>query len=216
MGGQTQKFYESQVWRDTKTRVMLERGMVCEHCGKLILSRHDSVLHHKTELTELNIDDFAVSLAPENLMLVHFKCHNKLHGRFSGSAAREVYIVHGSPRSGKTTWVRGNAEPHSIVVDVDSIWDAICTGGSEAKPDAAKSTMFRVRDLLLDEIRTRGGRWGSAYIIGGYPSAAERTKMAGEYGAKLVHIDTPKDICLGRAGAKGEEYVMDYWRKYTE
>ena len=78
---------------------------------------------------------------------------------------------------------------------------------------------FRMRDCMLDMIRTRYGDWNNAYIIGGYPRMAERERMAALYGAEVVHVDTPQDVCLQRAAQRPKEwagYINDYWNAFQQ
>lgn len=226
-----QKFYRSKAWTQLIAKLRLERAdksglLICEHCGKPILRKYDCIGHHKTELTDDNVDDVMVSLNPDNIMLIHFKCHNEIHERFgfgSGGYARkqqEVYVVWGSPCSGKTTWVASVAESSDIILDIDKLWAAIradCCGANE-KPDALKSNIFALRDAMIDMIRVRQGKWKRAYIIGGYPLEGERERLADLVGAdKVIHIDTAKEICLERAKFKGDkwiEFVENWWEKY--
>ena len=69
------------------------------------------------------------------------------------------------------------------------------------KPDATKRIAFKIKDLLLDEIKTATPhrRWQDAYIIGTYPERYDRDEMVRVYGVELVHIDTPKEECIKRA-----------------
>ena len=227
-----QKFYRSDEWEYFTKQLRLERAdasgmLICEHCGKPITRKYDCIAHHKTELTEDNVDDVQVSLNPDNIMLVHFRYHNEIHKRFGfhqGSTyvrkPQEVYIVYGSPCAGKTTWVANVAEKDDIILDIDKLWTAIKADscGVNEKPDALKTNVFALRDKMLDMIRVRQGKWQRAYIIGGYPLEGDRERLANMVGAdKIIHIDTPKEICLERAKFKGDkwtEFVENWWEKF--
>lgn len=225
-----QKFYRSVAWGNFVKQLRLERAkddgsLICEHCGKPIVRKYDCIAHHKTELTDDNVDDANVALNPDNIMLVHFKCHNAIHERFgfgSGYARtrQEVYIVWGSPCAGKTTWVDSVAKDRDIILDIDRLWAAVRAGccGQYDKPDQLKANVFALRDAMIDMIRVRRGKWKCAYIIGGYPLEGERERLADLVGAdKVIHIDTAKEICLERAKFKGDkwiEYVENWWEKF--
>lgn len=224
-----QKFYRSREWERLVARLRLERVdeqgyVICEHCGKPIVKAYDCIGHHVKELTEDNVDDAMIALNPDNIMLIHFKCHNAIHGRFGFGRARksqEVYIVWGSPCSGKTTWVDEVAEDQDIILDIDRLWATVrakCCGEYD-KPDALKTNVFALRDTMLDMIRVRRGKWQRAYIIGGYPLDGERERLADLVGAdKVIYIEESKGICLARARLKGDEwtrYVEDWWEKYS-
>lgn len=227
-----QKFYRSNVWENFTKQLRLERAkddgsLICEHCGKPIVRKYDCIAHHKIELTEDNVDDVSVALNPDNIMLIHFRCHNEIHERFGfgpgwrgSKRPQEVYIVYGSPCSGKSTWVAEVAESKDIVLDIDRLWAAVRAEscGQYDKPDQLKTNVFALRDAMLDMIRVRQGRWQRAYIIGGYPLEGERERLADLVGAdKVIYIDTPKEVCLARAQFKGEkwiEFVENWWEKY--
>lgn len=223
-----QAFYKSTRWEKFVQGLRLERVdangfIICEHCGKPIVKAYDCIGHHIEELTELNVDDVNVSLNPDNVMLVHFRCHNEIHKRF-GYAERliqNVYIVYGAPCSGKTAWVNSVAENEDIILDIDRLWGAIRADkcGQYDKPNAIKNNVFALRDCLLDMIRVRRGKWHNAYIIGGYPLQGERERLADSVGAnKIIFIDTPKDVCLERAKLKTDgwiDFVNDWFIKYT-
>lgn len=229
MSTKRQKFYRSDAWGNLVKRLRLERAgasglLLCEHCGQPIVKAYDCIGHHKTELTEDNVGDVSIALNPDNIMLVHFKCHNEIHERFGfGRPARvkqEVYIIYGSPCAGKSTWVNNAAESKDIILNIDKLWAAIraeCCGQYD-KPDQLKTNVFALRDAMIDMIRVRQGRWQRAYIIGGYPLEGERERLADLVGAdKVIHIDTPKDVCLARAQLKGDrwvEYVENWWEKF--
>ena len=192
-------FYKSKEWLNLLQVLKLERvnaegKLICEHCGKELVKAYDIIGHHVIELNDTNVNDYNISLNPDNIQLIHFKCHNQIHERF-GYFNQKVYIVYGSPCSGKSTWVKENAYPDDLIIDLDSIWECICT--------------FGIRDTLLDQVRTRTGMWRNAYVIGGYPLATDRQRLADKLGAELIFIDTDKNTCLARA-------MNDEWKKYIE
>lgn len=222
-----QAFYKGDNWRRLCKLIKVERvneagDLICEHCGKPIVRKYDCIAHHVIELTDDNVDDAEISLNPANIQLVHFRCHNEIHRRFGASGyKRSVYIVWGSPCAGKTTWVGDVASKDDIILDIDKLWAAIKSDacGKYEKPTALKQNVFALRDAMLDMIRVRQGKWHDAYIIGGYPLSAERERLQTAVGAdKLIHIDTPKELCLARADSKASEwhgYVEEWWSRYT-
>jgi 5-methylcytosine-specific restriction endonuclease McrA len=220
-----QKFYRSDKWikflANLKDQRADESGVItCAICGQPIVKKYDCIGHHKTELTEENVDDVNIALNPENVELIHFKCHNKVHNRFVGGymarKPQQVFIVYGSPCAGKRTWVAEQAEDNDIIVDIDRLWKAICCS---EKPSRLKTNVFQLRDVLIDQIKVRQGRWLHAYIIGGYPLTGERERLADLVNADdVIYIDTPKNICIERATKISEEmvgYVNDWWERYT-
>lgn len=229
-----QDFYRSKEWERFVRILAMERAdengvITCAHCGKPIIYKYDRIAHHKTHLTLGNVNDVNIALNPENIALVHHRCHNEIHERFGFQKPQEyrpkkVYIVHGSPCSGKSTYTASVAGPADIVMDMDAIWNCISAaeggGGFHASREPKlKQVAFGVRNCILDMIRTRNGDWDNAYIIGTYPRQSDRERMAAIYGAEMVHIDTPRDICELRAQERPKEwrqYVSEYWEQFQQ
>lgn len=224
------QFYQDDIWRSFRVaeiaaRIGADGILRCEHCGKPILQSYDAIAHHKTPLTMQNVNDYSISLNPENIAIVHAKCHNEIHNRFGYCAQRKVYLVYGSPCSGKTTFVdsiKGNSD---IVVDMDLIWQCI-TGGREKyfKPNALKTNAFIVRDCLLDMVKTRAGKWENAYVLTGGALKGDRERLAASLGAEYIFIDTPREICLERLASDSQRtneqkqewivYINKWWEEY--
>lgn len=206
-------FYKSNEWEGLVNRLKLERlndegQLICEHCGKPIVKKYDCIGHHKIELTDDNVNDYQISLNPDNIMLIHFKCHNMIHQRFEGFCQR-VYLVYGSPCAGKSTWVQSVANNDDLIVDLDKLWEAVCLSDRYSKPNRLKANVFGLRDCLIDQVRCRAGMWRNAYIIGGYPLRTDRDRLCDLLGARPIYIEATKDECLARA-------ANDNWKKFVE
>jgi hypothetical protein len=223
-----QAFYNSDKWQRFTKLLRMERmqpdgSIICTDCGKRIVKAYDCIAHHVIELDDNNVDDASVALNPDNIELLCFSCHNKRHKRFgyNGKACKQVYIVYGAPCAGKTTYVNEVAQENDLVLDIDKLWTAVkaVACGEYQKPEALKAIVFDLRDTILEDVRTRRGRWENAYIIGGYPMQGERERMQDRIGAdKLVYIDTDKETCLQRARLKAPEwewFVCDWFEKFS-
>lgn len=228
MSYRLQMFYKSRKWEAFTKQLRAERTnkdglLICEHCGKPILKAYDCIAHHKEELTDENVDDVTISLNPDNIILIHFRCHNEIHKRFgyAGRLVQNVYIVYGAPCSGKSTWVDSVAESGDLILDIDRLWAAIraTSCGQYEKPAELRANVFDLRNELLNMIRFRRGKWRNAYIVGGYPLQGERERLAEEVCAKkVIFIDTPKEICMIRAREKSDEmprYVDEWFDRYA-
>ena len=223
-----QTFYKSKQWESFRRTVIAERvnpddGLVyCQLCGKPIVRKYDLIVDHIEELTDRNVNDAAVSLNPDNVRCVHFRCHNKRHKRFgfgTGGYVRRpkrVYIVYGPPCAGKSTWVRDVAGPDDLVVDMDSIYEMLTINPRYVKPEAVRGAAFAVRDSIYDIIKYRSGRWQDAYVITGGARAGDRARLTTRVGADdLVFIDTDKETCLSRVGERDGKWV-DYIEEWFE
>ena len=214
------QFYNSQEWRQLRQMLIAERTnkddgiLYCQHSRKPLLNSYDIVAHHIKPLTIQNVNDFSISLNPENILLVSQQAHNEIHARFGYCAQRKVYIVHGAPCSGKTSFVNSIKGNSDLIIDIDSLWEAV-TGKRYYKPNALKANVFAMRDALLETVKTRAGKWERCFIIEGLPHKAERERRSVVYGAELIYIDTDEQTCLQRlqTDESRREYA-DEWRKY--
>lgn len=219
-------FYTSPEWRSLRQIVISDRtredGFVYDEVtGRPIVQAYDIVLHHKIFLTEENVGDASIALNPDNLMVVSHRTHNQIHEKF-GYVKREIYLVYGCPLSGKSSWVEGVHRPGDLVVDIDSIWQAVSGLERYKKPPALNAVVFAVRDNLMESVKMRRGRWQNAYIIGGYPLISERERLIRQLGARPVFISTGKEECMrrleqdsSRDRAEWSKYIDDWWRKYS-
>ena len=197
------QFYTSTEWKRCRESIIAartnEQGFVIdEFSGEPIFRQYDIVAHHKIPLTMQNVNDASISLNPDNIMLVSQKSHNEIHARFGFMAERKVYYVWGAPCSGKTTFVneiKGNSD---LVVDIDNIWQCVTGGTRYEKPNALKTNVFAIRDLLLDQVKTRAGKWERAFIIEGGALKGVRTRQIELLQAEDIFVDTDKQTCLQR------------------
>lgn len=207
------RFYASRPWRELRRAIIAERGPTCERCGKVILCESEIIGHHKIRLTPDNVSDAGVALNPDNVSIICAECHDIEHKRFKGSTAhKDVYLIYGAPCSGKTTLVEQMRERGDLVIDMDLIYMAVSGCAKYDKPNALKNNAFAVRDLLLDNVKTRFGFWQRAFIVGGYPHRAQREDLERRLGAEVIYCDATIDECLARADERG--VFAEDWRRY--
>lgn len=215
-----QNFYKSTEWVDLTARLKHERvnengDLICWHCKKPIVKAYDCIAHHTIFLTDENVNMIEISLNPDLIQLVHHRCHNIIHNKL-GYTKKEIFLVYGSPFSGKTTWVNNVLDPGDFVIDIDNIWQ--CVSGCEryVKPGKLNAIVFGVRDYLIESIKYRRGKWDNAYIVGGYPLISERERICRELGAREIYIESTKEECLARLAACDDERDKKEWAKYIE
>jgi len=231
-----EQFYKSDKWEKFRKIIIEERtdadGFIhCAICGKPILKKYDLIVHHKQELDDLNVDDVSISLNPDNVECVHFKCHNQIHERFGYNKTsmhkyvqKHVYIVYGSPCSGKSTWVHDNASASDLVVDLDSIWQMVSTNDRYTKPDALRSVVFEMRDKLYDIIKYRSGKWHNAFVITGGALKGDRERLKQRINADgFIFIDTDMNECMKRVKNRDIddkqqfqqlEWIVEWFERY--
>lgn len=221
-------FYQSKAWINLLKQIKQERintegNIICAYCGKPVVKAYDIIGHHKEELTEDNVNDLNVSLNPDNIDLVHHRCHNYIHNKL-GYSISNIYLVYGSPFAGKTTWVNNNKIDGDLIVNIDDIWQCVSGCNRYIKPNRLKSVVFKVREALIDNVKYRAGKWNSAYIVGGYPYQSERERLCRELGAKEVFINTSKEECINRLLQLQDEdinkdeylnYIDEWFDRYT-
>lgn len=216
------EFYRSKEWQAFREVVISKRinnrgEIICEHCGRPIYKKYDCILHHKQELTAATVNNLNVSLNEENIMVIHFECHNEIHGKFN-SSKQEVYIVWGSPCAGKSEWVSTVAKRDDIVIDTDTIYHMINPlNQMHDKPPRLSRVALKVRDTLLDCVRDRIGQWQRAYILTTECLPTQLDRMAEMYNAKLIHIDTDKRTCVSNLHQNELKYIhRDEFTKYID
>ncbi len=210
-------FYTSKAWRDLSYMLKVQRGGKCERCGDIMLDWSKLIGHHKVELTEQNVDIPAISLNPDQIEVICCNCHNEEHRRFGHG--KKVYIVWGSPLSGKTTTVREIMRYGDIVLDMDALWQAVTFQPEYIKPDNVRYNVFALRDNLMEQIKMRHGQWYDAYIIGGYPDKYERQRLCNTLGAEEIYCESTKAECLERRAKSGkpvvwDDYINEWWDVY--
>ena len=221
-----QNFYKSKEWEKLIALIRMERvqedGQIyCEQCGRPITDKYDCIGHHKIFLTEDNVNDANIALNPDNIMLVHHKCHSHIHNKF-GWTKKEIFLVYGSPLAGKTSYVESVREEGDLIVDIDRIWECVSGCPSHVKPKRLNGIVFGLRDRLMEMVKYKVGKWNNAYIVGGFPLISERERICKELGAREVFIDTPKEECIARLkNAKDrpideyEKYIEEWWKRYA-
>ena len=224
---QLSTFYQSKTWVKLTKIIRQERvnengEIICDYCKKPITKAYDCICHHKIALTDENINNIEISLNPNNISLVHHRCHNLIHEKFK-RPHENIYLIYGAPLSGKSTFVKDNAVKGDLILDIDNIWQCISGQERYIKPYQLKQYTFKIRDTILDGIRYRLGTWTNAYIIGGYPFKTERDRLIKELNAKEIFINCSKEECLQRLKAdkqrnydEWEQYINKWFDEYIE
>lgn len=111
-----------------------------------------------------------------------------------------VYLICGSPCSGKTTYVQEHFQTGDIVCDVDKLYSSLCFNEEHKSELYAQEIAQELYGGLIEIIRNRKGHWKNAYVIclantdERIADMMERTKAD-----KCIFIDTPIEVCLERA-----------------
>lgn len=210
-------FLASQAWQRFRLATIAERGSLCQHCGQRVAQSSHLTLHHTIELTPENVHDAQVALNPANVLVVHRECHNALHARFGHEPERGVWIVYGPPLAGKSTYVQEHKGRHDLVVEIDRLFAAVTILPAYDKPDLLLGNVMGLYRLLLDQVRTRYGKWHSAWVITGGADRYQRERLAEDLGAELIFCEVSREECLRRLALdEDRRYRQDEWRGYIE
>lgn len=72
-------FYSSKRWQECRDTYKSSVGGLCERCSKIGLVNPGEIVHHKTYITQRNINDANITLNWENLELLCRECHQAEH-----------------------------------------------------------------------------------------------------------------------------------------
>ena len=139
-------FYRSKQWQDTRSAYISTVNGLCERCLKRGQHTPGYIVHHKKYITPENINNPVITLSFDNLEYVCSACHNYIHyGKYimrddvmfdedgniistkltKERKERNVYIVWGSPASGKTAYVKEHIQYKDMIIDLDMIRESI-------------------------------------------------------------------------------------------
>lgn len=190
-----------------------------EITGKPIINKYDVILHHTIPLTESNVNDWDISLNEDLIQIVSHATHNMIHERFGSEGTRHIYLVYGAPGSGKRDYVRNVAGANDLVLDLDNIYQAISVNARYENSRRLSKNVFMIRDLILDMIKTRNGRYRNAYIVGGYPLKRDREDIVNITGAEEIFINKTIDECLENVQNRPEaykQYVKEWFENFYD
>lgn len=217
-------FYNSDDWKSFRLALIIRRsikngGVICEHCGKPIADAENITAHHVIELTPENVNNYKISMNPDNIKLIHgHPCHDEIHKRFGyGKGAKRVYVVWGPPLSGKASFVRENMQRGDLVVDMDRLYEAVSMLPYYDKPNELLTNVRGLYSLLIDNIKTRHGKWRTAWVIGGLAQHYERDRLIADLGAEDIRCHASKEECLARLANDADRRMrQDEWRGYID
>lgn len=74
-------FYSSVAWQNCRRSYAAEKAHLCERCLSRGIIKRGEIVHHIQPLNAHNINDPAVALNLDNLMLVCRQCHGEIHAQ---------------------------------------------------------------------------------------------------------------------------------------
>ena len=119
-----------------------------------------------------------------------------------------VYLVYGSPCSGKSTYIKEHMKRGDLICDADLLYGAISQQNQHDAELYTHEVACKLDRALKDIIRDREGNWGDAYVVS-LANTDERLKadMERVNADEAVFIGTPFDVCMERAKGRPPYFV---------
>ena len=125
-----------------------------------------------------------------------------------------VYLVYGSPCSGKSTYIKEHFKDGDIVCDVDRLYSALCFNEEHNEELYAQEIAYILYNHLLDTIRDRKGHWKNAYVVSLANKKETLKKSIERVNAdEAIFIDTPFEVCIERAKERPFyfQWIIEDW-----
>lgn len=130
-----------------------------------------------------------------------------------------VYLIYGSPCSGKSTYIKKHLLPGDIVCDVDRLYSALCFNEEHQTELYAHEVALMLNESLLDIIRDRRGNWKNAYVVSLANTEEKLNEAMKRVNAdEAIYIDTPFETCMERAKERPFyfAYLIEDWFQTKE
>ena len=125
-----------------------------------------------------------------------------------------VYLIYGSPCSGKSTYIKDHFENGDVVCDVDRLYSALCFNEEHQTELYAQMVAKELYRHLLEMIRKREGHWKNAYVVSLANTKEKLSKVMEQVNAdEAIYIDTPYEECIRRAKERPFyfQFLIDEW-----
>lgn len=110
-------------------------------------------------------------------------------------------LVAGPPCAGKNTYIREHALASDLVVDYDAIARALQPAGADAHQhvESHRPMVCEARDAILDRLVLGNHDVRRVWVINAAAKRSFREQYRRRYGASVVVVWAPEEVCLRRA-----------------
>lgn len=125
------------------------------------------------------------------------------------------FLVYGPPCGGKSTWVADRIGDNDLVVELDSLFQAMTWRKTHRIEHAAKPFVFSSWAMMLNRIEQEGFEGDNVYVITAGANQAKRNELAEKIGGELIPIIPTRqdahDRCDGAGRPKQWHKFIDEW-----
>lgn len=196
-------FYDTAAWKKCRQAV-ISANPICEAQS---CTQAATEVHHIENINTR--PDLAYTLS--NLQALCKRCHMRESQKESRQAKQgqrtpaakmrkfqtTVTVLYGPPAAGKTTYVQQHAKPGDLILDIDSLFDALsAANANEDHRGHLLPFVCEARDAIIKRL-SRRTRLPRAWVVSTVLSPAERRAYAAA-GATVYTLIPPVETCLER------------------
>ena len=114
----------------------------------------------------------------------------------------DVYLVWGSPASGKTTYVKQHMKHGDMVIDLDLIKQSLGMCDTKDTSDCLLSAALKIQELLYKLIEDREFEASNVWIVASMPDGHKRNRLIRRLDIKecnVIFISATEQQCIERA-----------------
>ncbi len=219
-GSPSKRGYDD-TWQSFR-KMRLAEDPLCADCFKVGLVTPSNEVHHiKTikDFPELRLDR-------HNTECLCKACHSKKTFKRSFltgyKSDTKVFIISGPPGSGKTSYAKEHMASSDLILDMDTIFQALTGLPYYEKPAAILPFVWSAYDAVIDRLQEPSEIY-KAWVISGAPKADARAKLELRLNAQVIVLETHYNECMTRIMADDrrkdmakhwESLVKKWWDDY--
>lgn len=220
----TERGYGYQ-WQKLRKMVLQRDAYLCQECYR------NKKLTPATDVDHIKPKSAGGTDDQDNLQSLCKPCHEIKTSLESGNRPAvipnfqkkplvPVIMVCGPSGSGKSTYVKRNAGPDDLVLDLDEI--LVRLSGQEIHTDYDRYLKMAIqeRNSRLGAL-SKEAKYRCCWLIVGAPTYSERRKWKESLDAKVIILMPPEDICKERVKDRDKyrnwDTIIDTWfQKYSQ
>lgn len=128
----------------------------------------------------------------------------------------QVIIVCGAPGSGKTSWATRQMRWGDLILDIDTLYQALTGLPMYEKPQTLLPVVLAIRDAVVAQLN-KPNQVQKAFIITTTTKHAEIIAIAQKLKARVVVMGTAQVLCLQRISIDPRRKdKLEQWQKLVE